>query len=194
MINIILDGYYSPAIDFKEHLIREMNKSELSKLEFKNSLLMAIGSIKNKIEENFYRMLPLNDGLDIFKQGLNLMHINSSYRGHINYKEVIGIEEVINSLIVAKKGDITVNQLALKMAWENKIVTRKEHGDDLYNKVTKWKNRQNRIANPDGTNLKLQNQINLFNSVIPLLDQKFQKTAMDEVSILESYLNKTTKT
>ena len=188
MINIILDGYYSPAIDFKEHLIREMNKSELSKLEFKNSLLMAIGSIKNKIEENFYRMLPLNDGLDISKIGLALLHINSNYRGHIYYKEVIEIEEVINSLIVAKKGDFTVNQLALKMAWENKIVTRKEQGDDLYNKVTYYKNRQNRIANPDGTDLVLRNKIKLFKSVILLLDEEFKKRAMDEVAILESYL------
>lgn len=189
MINIILEGYYSPAIDFKEHLIREMNKSELSKLEFKNSLLMAVGSIKNKIEENFYKMLPYNDDLDILKQGLALIHLNSNYRGHISYKEVIEIEEVINSLIVAKKGDFTVNQIALKMAWENKIVTRKEHGDDLYNKVTKWKNRQKRIANPDGTDTILQNQIKLFKSVIPELDDEFKKRAMDEVAILESYLN-----
>lgn len=189
MINIILEGYYSPAIDFKQHLIREMNKSELSKLEFKNSLLMAIGTIKNKIEENYYRMLPNNNELDILKQGLNLMHVNSNYRGHILYREVIEIEDVINGLIVAKKGDITVKQLALKMAWENKLVTRKEHGDDLYNKVTFYKNRQNRIANPDGTDLVLKNKIKLFKSVIPLLDDKFRQTAIDEVKILESYLN-----
>jgi hypothetical protein len=188
MINIILKGYYSPAINFKEHLIREMNKSELSKLEFKNSLLMAVGSLKNKIEENFYRMLPINDDLDIFKISLPLLFINSDYSGHISYKELIEIEEVINSLIVAKKRDITVKQLALKMAWENKIVTRKEHGNNLYNEVTKWKNRQNRIANPDGTDLVLQNKIKFFNSVIPLLDDKLKKTAIDEVKILESYL------
>jgi hypothetical protein len=102
MINIILEGYYSPAINFKEHLIREMNKSELSKLEFKNSLLIAVGSLKNKIEENFYKMLPLNNDLDIFKISLPLLFINSDYRGHISYKVLIEIEEVINSLIVAK--------------------------------------------------------------------------------------------
>ncbi len=49
MINIILKGYYSPAINFKEHLIREMNKSELSNLEFKNILLIAFGYLKYKI-------------------------------------------------------------------------------------------------------------------------------------------------
>jgi hypothetical protein len=188
MINIILEGYYSPAIDLKEHLIREMNKSELTKLEFKNSLLLAIGTLKNKIEESYYRMLPNNEDLTLFKIGLPLLHVNSNYRGHIYYKELIEIEEVINSLIVAKKGDITVKQLALKLAWENKIVTRKEHGNDLYNKVTFWKNRQNRIANPDGTDLVLQNKIKLFNSVIPLLDNELKPTAIDEVRILESYV------
>jgi len=103
MINIILEGYYCSVIDFREHLIREMNKSELSKLEFKNSLLIAVGSIKNKIEKNFYKISHFNNGLDISKQGLALIHLNSNYRGHIYYKEVIEIEEVINNLIIAKK-------------------------------------------------------------------------------------------
>lgn len=84
---------------------------------------------------------------------------------------------------------LTVDQKALKMVYENTtIVTRQEHGNDLYNKVTKWSKTKNRIANPDSTNLVLENKIKLFESVIELLAPDCKQKPIDEVKILKSYL------
>lgn len=84
----------------------------------------------------------------------------------------------------------TTDQIALKMVYEgNTLVTREEHGNDLYNKVTYWLKRDNRTAN-DGSNLQLQNKIKRFEKVIDLLDDESKQRAIDEVKILKSYLPK----
>lgn len=202
MINIILEGYYTPAISLKKHLTREMNKSELTKIEYFDSLLFAIGNVKKKIEEHYYRALPHNDNLDLLKQGIPLLHINSNYIGHIKYADVLEIIELIEAI---KKYEILKDNLnevknktkkrvvnhkaeALKMYYEGKIVTKKEHGTSLYNKFIHYSSRQNRIANPDGTDLVLTNKIKLFKQVIEMLEDKYKAKAQDEVKILESYL------
>jgi hypothetical protein len=83
---------------------------------------------------------------------------------------------------------LTVEQTALIMVYEGKtLVTRKEHGNNLYNLVTKWSKRQNRIAN-DGTDLQLKNKIKRFESILPYLSEEKKLKVIDEVKTLKSYL------
>lgn len=104
------------------------------------------------------------------------------------------LENESNSKVLVPKDvnkiKLTVDQIALKMVYEgNTLVTREEHGNDLYNKVTYWLKRDNRTAN-DGSNLQLQNKIKRFEKVIDLLDDESKQRAIDEVKILKSYLPK----
>lgn len=104
------------------------------------------------------------------------------------------LENESNSKVLVPKDvnkiKLTVDQIALKMVYEgNTLVTREEHGNDLYNKVTYWLKRDNRTAN-DGSNLQLQNKIKRFEKVIDLLDDESKQRAIDEVKILKSYFPK----
>ncbi|QIH39733.1 hypothetical protein G7A72_13335 [Flavobacterium sp. Sr18] len=87
--------------------------------------------------------------------------------------------------------NLTANQLALIMVYNgNTMVTRNEHGDDLYNKVTKWVKSKTRTADPDTTKLVLENKIKLFESIIPFLLEENRQKAIDEIKTLKLHLLK----
>lgn len=86
---------------------------------------------------------------------------------------------------------LTANQRALIMVYnDNTMVNRKEHGDDLYNKVTKWIKSKTRTADPDATKLVLENKIELFESIIPFLLEEKKQKAIDEIKTLKLHLLK----
>lgn len=86
---------------------------------------------------------------------------------------------------------LTANQRALIMVYNgNTMVTRNEHGDDLYNKVTKWVKSKTRTADPDTTKLVLENKIKLFESIIPFLLEENRQKAIDEIKTLKLHLLK----
>lgn len=87
--------------------------------------------------------------------------------------------------------EFSTDQQALIMVYEgNTIVTREKHGDDLYNKFTKWAKSQTRTADPDTTKLVLENKIRKFENIIPFLMEENKQKALDEIKILKSHLLK----
>ncbi|MFV5699983.1 hypothetical protein ACM55H_16605 [Flavobacterium sp. ZT3R17] len=93
---------------------------------------------------------------------------------------------------------LTLKQLALKLVYEGKDVTRNNSkdflintnlnsGDKLYNEFTFYRSTTDRKANPQ-SKVKLEHKIKLFEIVIDLLDDKFKPKAQDELKILKSYL------
>jgi len=123
----------------------------------------------------------------------NIKHLQ--YKIKALYNEQLQLEKESRAVPVPKDVNgkkLTVDQLALKMVYEgNTIVTREEHGNDLYNKVMKWVKLKNRTANPDReTNLQLENKIRMFERVIDLLDDEFKQRAIDEVKMIKSHLPK----
>ncbi|MDI5897019.1 hypothetical protein [Flavobacterium yafengii] len=94
--------------------------------------------------------------------------------------------------------ELTLKQLALKLVYEGKDVTRNNSkdflintkfnsGDKLYNEFKFYRNTNDRKSNPQ-SRVKLNNKIKLFKIVIDLLDDKFKPKALDELKILKSYL------
>jgi hypothetical protein len=94
--------------------------------------------------------------------------------------------------------DLSINQIALKLAYEGLRVTRdnadeivKQYnhnsGEKLFQKFTYYSNTANRkgIPNPP-TAKKLQNKIELFESVIELLQEPNKKRAINELKILKT--------
>lgn len=86
---------------------------------------------------------------------------------------------------------LSTDQRALIMVYEgNTMVTRDKHGDDLYNKVTKWAKSKTRTADPDTTKLVLENKIVKFESIIPFLMEDNRQKAIDEIKTLKLHLLK----
>ena len=100
-----------------------------------------------------------------------------------------------------KRMKLSLKQVALKYAWEEKTIT-KENRDDIakmyghnsgnklhqnYSNVMK---KTSRIADPDGTTKLLQNKIVLFESVIEILSEEYKKNAIEELKILQTILEK----
>lgn len=97
---------------------------------------------------------------------------------------------------------LTINQIALKLFYESKIVTRENcsniikefghtSGDKLYNRFTYYSSNANRKGNPHPLTVKkFSNKIQLFKSVIEILEDPYKQKALDELKILNiSYSN-----
>ena len=95
---------------------------------------------------------------------------------------------------------LSINQIALKCFYEGKIITREnakeqlnnteyKSGDKLYNVFSKWSNTTDRKADPE-SKVKLNNKIQLFESVIELLPEEKKSMANDDLKILTSFISK----
>lgn len=91
---------------------------------------------------------------------------------------------------------LTLNQIALKYIWEELAITKQNKdeiaklfkqnsGDGLYNHYCKLAKKSDRIADPESKK-KLENKINLFESVIEILSQDNRKRASEELKILQT--------
>lgn len=91
---------------------------------------------------------------------------------------------------------LTINQIALKLVYEGKSVTRANSnevvnsfghtsGDKLFNQFSYYSSTANRKGS-EQTKKKFQNKIQLFESVIELLTNANKQRALDELSILKS--------
>jgi hypothetical protein len=100
------------------------------------------------------------------------------------------------------KEKLSLQQIALKYAWEGKSITKQnkdeiasqfgyKSGDKLYENYCMWSKRANRIADPDGTKKQIENKIERFESVIKLLTEKNKQSALDELKILQTILKNT---
>lgn len=111
------------------------------------------------------------------------------YESYINYLN--------NKLFLKEKPlhkKLTVDHIALKMVYEGKTdVTRKEHGDDLYNKVRFWykdKNRTGNLDKIDSTDLVIENRMKKIETVLELLPEGKKAKALGEIAKLKNYLSK----
>jgi hypothetical protein len=98
-----------------------------------------------------------------------------------------------------KENGLTIDQIALKLAYLGEIVTQENANDiirnyghtsgkKLYQQVNFFSKRTNRTAIPD-TKKKLENKIRLFQIVIDLLPFDNEQQAKDELKILENQYN-----
>lgn len=93
---------------------------------------------------------------------------------------------------------LTQTQIALKSVYEGLTITREnaseiaikygqQSGQRLYQKFCYYQSLTNRKAKPDPPNKKkFQNKINLFESVIELLENPYKQRAIDELKILKT--------
>jgi len=99
------------------------------------------------------------------------------------------------------KDKLSLQQIALKHAWEGKPVTQQnkdkialslgfKSGNALYNHYCKFANRIDRIADPDATKKIMKNKINLFESVIEMLPEEFKTSPHNELKILKEIFEK----
>jgi hypothetical protein len=97
---------------------------------------------------------------------------------------------------------LSLQQIALKYAWEGKLITPQNKdeiasfygykaGHKLYQNYCQWSRRANRIADPDGTEAQIEHKIKLFKSVIGLLLEKNRAVALEEMKILQSVFETT---
>lgn len=95
---------------------------------------------------------------------------------------------------------LTIPKIALKLVYEERSINRREaksividygynSGDRLYQKFCFYLSRANRKGKPDPyTKRTLLNKINLLNSVIDIIPEQYKSKAIDEVKILETFL------
>jgi hypothetical protein len=151
--------------------------------------------ILNEIEEKQQRIKSqreflLNNKRHKFESKENDIQI---CEGYINYLKA-------KKLTKPEADKLTFKQLALKLVYEGKNVTRDNSkdfleitnlnsGDKLYNEFNFFQNTTDRKADPQ-SKVKLNNKIKLFEIVIDLLEEKYKPKAEDELKILKSYLSK----
>lgn len=101
------------------------------------------------------------------------------------------------------KKDLSMSQIALKYIYENRLIdndnarkiatnhgyTAKTSGNKLYQTYTEYIKQTNRTGDP-GTKKKLENKIDLIESVIKLLLDELKQKPKDEVKILKTILEK----
>jgi len=96
---------------------------------------------------------------------------------------------------------LSLNQIALKYAWEGIPITRENRdeiagrfgyksGNKLHQNYCKVMRRSVRISDPDGSPTIMLNKIELFESVIELLPEVNKKEACEELKILQSIFEK----
>lgn len=115
------------------------------------------------------------------------------------FEEYTKIGKSDNNKII--KPELTIKQIALKYAYENKLITRENQnaialdhnhntGGKLYQDFLFYFDRNNRKAkpHPSYTRKTLNNKIKLFESVIELLSIEEKKKAKDELTILKGFL------
>jgi PBP1b-binding outer membrane lipoprotein LpoB len=212
----VIDGW-------KEYLQNEVNKikNELySMLNAAKSGTLSYAEMKDKTIEQLneetiqYCIEELkNERADGLGSVTFSVHLNSLTKGrfnhHLNYNEVLQIEFAILEAfkkaiellppqpIEKQKSKLTINQIALKYAYEGLQITRENgneiikqygltSGEKLFQRFTYYTSIANRKGKPIGcTPKKLRIKIKLIESVIELLPIEKQQRAIDEVSILE---------
>ena len=119
-------------------------------------------------------------------------------RKQLSNKFRVKCQNLINPKLTTKKNQLKISQIALKYVYEgshitrensNKIVKKFGHtsGDKLYQKYCHYSSTANRKGEPEQCTLKkLNNKIQLIESVIELLPTNKQSKAKDEVSILKT--------
>jgi hypothetical protein len=127
----------------------------------------------------------------------NLIDVLKGYLYFLeNYKVESDKKEVIET-----ENKLTINQIALKLVYENALLTREKSneiiiqyghksGEKLYQSFNFYQNRNNRTANPDKSKKILENKIKLFERVIDLLGVNFKQKATDECNTLKTHLLK----
>jgi len=92
---------------------------------------------------------------------------------------------------------LSLNQIALKYAWEGIAITRENRdkialqfgyksGNKLHQNYCKVMRRSVRISDPDGSATIMLNKMGLFESVIAILPEAHKKEASEELNILQS--------
>lgn len=99
-----------------------------------------------------------------------------------------------------EKTDLILEEIALKLVWEGKNVTREnaidfligtkyKSGEKLYNHFILYRNSTDRRSDPQ-SKVKLKHKIRRFEKVIEVLDDKFKPQAEDELKKIKTYLLK----
>lgn len=110
-------------------------------------------------------------------------------------------ESLKNPIFTEDENKLSINQIALKLVYENESVTKenaneiiKEYGHTsghkLYLRFNFYYKRINRIGDNNDTKKVLENRIKLLEDVIKLLEDNFKEKAIDECETLKTYLVK----
>lgn len=177
----------------------EKQKAELSihfdeKTQFEKFILLEINRSKENIKDTKEFIKAHPDTRWHGKERAN--NVLETYIQFLDNKLFIN-EKINNKLFLKEKPlhkKLTVDHIALKMVYEGKTdVTRKEHGDDLYNKVRFWykdKNRTGNLDKIDSTDLVIENRMKKIETVLELLPEGKKAKALGEIAKLKNYLSK----
>lgn len=149
------------------------------------------------------------DGIGSLSFTVDLFHLTGGrITYHLDYEELLKIKfsilkafekalskETLPANQSKKKGKLTIDQIALKLAYEGETVTLENAdeiisgfglnaGKKLYQQVNFYSKRTNRLATLE-TKKKQENKIKLFQFVIDLLPSDKKQQAKDDLKILE---------
>jgi hypothetical protein len=177
-INSELESFYEGFFDIEQIKISDELRQKLySKTVFSESLI-----------------IELNSGRNEFMDAVKKSNLSSSLIIDFLEQRKQEIEKESRTVSAPKtktSRNLSIDQRALIMVYDgNTVVTREEHGDDLYNKVTKWAKSKTRTADPDTTKLVLENKIVKFESILPFLMEENKQKAIDEIKTLKLHLLK----
>jgi hypothetical protein len=210
-------SYYLPfdlKQDFETDLDFKIAVKMLHRKNVMSFLLKAISFDKNDfinfIQEQFYLCKNKDeDCVSMWLESVNHFLITEhnvfEFQEGLNEKRgaflkwYTDIKKTIPKDIIERENKLTINQIALKLVYENAHLTKENanetiknygytSGHKLYQEFNFYHKRNNRTANPDKSKKVLENKINLFKSVIDLLDDKFKRKAIDECETLKTYL------
>ncbi|MDY0389155.1 MAG: hypothetical protein RBT65_18965 [Methanolobus sp.] len=150
-------------------------------------------------------------GIDLYDLTEHLGWGERKTSNSINLQDIEVISEALEEARKSVIGDrnhipppstkLTLNQIALLYVYENRQITRGDNankivkkygynsGGALCNKFDYYTKRNNRQGEPKSpTRLKIQNKIDLIESVIPMLSEPNRQKPYDEIKILKGIL------
>lgn len=165
--------------------------------------------IKEYVKNSIYQMInsytkwyDVNSEEIVEKLGPTNMYLATRNIMEIIKKEIsiylLNLKDDINQNFKVEK--ISLSIIALKYIYEGILITREDaemialkyghtSGDALYNKYSKYSSKRNRIGKPHPfTRKKLENRIELIQSVINILPNNVSNDAVEELIILNAYL------
>ena len=119
---------------------------------------------------------------------------------NIAYEEATDSEKINNYNFEVGNKKLSLNQIALKHAWEGQNITKEncqkiaelnghKSGDALYNHFCELAKKSNRIADAENK-IKMRHKIELFESVLELIPECKKQSALEDIKSLKTIYEK----
>jgi hypothetical protein len=156
-------------------------------------------------------LLNATNGDDTYCHAYNtFVYYSNRYMGLNLPRKIISNHQLLMLLEAEKRqaenpgagqNKLTLQQIALKYAWEGKLITKQNmneiarqsgynSGDALYNHYCRLSMKSDRLADPESL-MKLKNKIKLFEKVIEFIPEANKQRALNELTVLQEILEKT---